>query len=408
MPIPLAILVGLLAIGAALCALYWCIVLYHVIRTAVLVPTLRAGLRTPEPAGGWPSVCVLVPAHNEESCIRIVAESIRRHEYPGRLRAVFVLDRCTDRTRAILDEVFRGDDRAEILELGACPPGWAGKTHALHRGVTDSSGAKSSDILLFIDADTELRDGCVRAAVGLLKARGLAMLSLLSTLTYTRGFEYVSQTAAGMELVRQYPIVRANADRDRRAFANGQFIMLTREAYAQIGGHESIRGEVLEDVALSRRVFAANLRAGLFLAAGLFACRMYANSAEFDRGWKRILSEAAGRKPGRLRRNAWRVRAVGVLLPGLAVAALVSGLTLGPAEDVLLRTALWAGGIGVGSFLAGVLGCYASGRSPLWAMVLYPLGAWRVAGIMSRAAGDLDAGRPTVWAGMAYQAAKRE
>ncbi len=414
MPIPAVILLVFLSVCALLTAIYWSAVLFQFTKNMIVIPTARAGLRLPPPSlssssGGdaeWPELCIIVPAHNEASCIRTVARSIRDHDYP-RLRAVFTLDRCTDATLTILRETLGDDPRFRILEIDACPAGWTGKSHAIHRAVTDALPA-NSERLLFLDADTELRPGCLRATVALMHARELAMLSLLSTLTHKRWFEWLIQPAAGMELVRQYPIIRANANIDRRPFANGQFIMMTRDAYAAIGGHESIRGEVLEDVSLSRQVFKHRLPAGLFLAGGLMYCRMYADLPEFLRGWKRISSEAAGRRPGRLRRNALRMRLVSTILPMVSVAAVVVGLTIGPPGDILTGVTTGLGIAGLVALTLALVGCYAAGHSPLWAIPLYPIGAWRFGGILRAAAADLDAGRPTLWAGLEYAAKKRE
>lgn len=413
-PVAMMLMVALivLAVVAGATLIYWSAVLYHVLRTMVRIPTARRGLRLESSDGaGTARVCAIVPAHNEEACIASVAATLAAQDFPA-LACVFVLDRCTDQTRAVLERAWAGASPApgrdrpelEIIELAECPPGWVGKSHAVWTGATRSALAARADVLLFVDADTTLHPGVVRACAALMRERSVQMLSLLSTLTHHHWFEKLVQPAATMELLRQYPIVRANS-RDRpRAFANGQFIMIASSAYRTIGGHEAIRESVLEDVELARRCAWFKVPAALLLADGLLHCRMYDRYDAFARGWQRIFGESANRKPARLRKIARRVRLVGTVLPGLSLAAAVVGIAAGAGQGApaaaVVCAALGAGAVGV--YAVVLLVTYALGRSPIWAAPGFPIGCWMVGGIMNRAARDLDAGRPTVWGGREY------
>lgn len=406
MPLPLVIsLIGLSLLAAGL-GVYWLVVLGHVIRTARRVPTARAGLALDGAMEGAASVCVVVPAHNEQGAIAGVAEAVRGQDY-SQVRMVFALDRCTDQTRQTLEAALEKDARAEIVEIGTCPGDWAGKVHALWRGVQDSRGAREADILLFIDADTRPAKECVRACVNLLRSRRLAMVSLLSTMTGRRWFDRFVEPAAGIELIRQYPLERSN-DPDsstRRAFANGQFIMITREAYDTIGGHERVRHALLEDIEIAREVARAGLPAGMFMADGMHACRMYDSWGQFTRGWERIYIESCNRKPERLRQFATRVRVTGVWLPAAAVVcAIVGGLAtrLAPGDPLPWISV----GLGAGSIVAmlvSLMAAYRMSRTPLSGAGLYPLGAWLTGSIMRSAARTLERGGTTKWGGREYE-----
>ena len=317
--------------ASAILLLYWGAVLWHVFRTWWSIPTVRAGLEHPLPEDQWPSVCVIVPAHNEESCIAIVAKSLTQQDYPAdRLSLAFALDRCTDRTEEVLGATLAAapNARAEIVRIAECPQGWAGKVNAMWTAVTTVAAARRADVLLFADADTMLDPQCLKACLGLMGHRGLDMLSLLSTLTRDRWFECMTQPVAGMELVRMYPVTRTNFPSQERPFANGQFIMIRREAYERFEGHKAVHWAVLEDVELARAADRAKVPLGVFLADGMLYCRMYANWAEFRRGWKRIFTESANRKRSRLVGIAWRLRALGVFLPALAAVGACTGLGL--------------------------------------------------------------------------------
>ena len=360
---PHTLLVGygwFLGVGAVAAIVLWQLVWVRVGRATHGIPTLRFGqaLAAAHPPSG--RVCVVVPAHNEARVIASLVRSLRDETY-RELRVVLALDRCTDDTAALARAAFGDDNRFEIVAIDSCPLDWAGKVHAVHVGVTQSRNAADADYLLFADADTVFAPGCIAAALALMRERNLDFLSLLSTLTYRTWFERVVQPAATLELMRQYPLTLANAATGRRPFANGQFMLFTRAAYEDVGGHAAVKSALLEDIALSRRIDARKRAAGLFLAAGLFHCSMYGDWAQFRRGWKRIYTEAADRNARRLAHSALRARWLGTLV----------------------RIAMLS-------------------DAPVWIAPLHIVGAWLIAGVLDEAATDIRSRTPTHWGGREY------
>lgn len=396
-----------LALGAGSLALlvYWSVGLWRLART-LRIPTARAGLALAAARPPAASVCVVIPAHNEEAVIGGLVASLRDQDHPS-LRVVLCLDRCTDGTAEVVRRAIGDDERFEIIEIDACPADWAGKVHAIWTGVQRSAAASTADLLLFADADTTFSPACVRAAAALLEERGADVLSLLSTLTSDRWFERLVQPAASMELLTQYPLHRANRRTRRRAFANGQFILFRREAYHALGGHAAVRDELLEDLALARLAADRGLHASVHIAAGLLRCRMYHSWAEFRRGWKRIYTEGAKRRPARLRRASVRLRVFGTLLVLAAVAGALFPLLPHARPD---GSAGWDWGLAVAAltvWASVMLASYRRQSAPLWAAIGYPIGAWLTAGILSEAARDLERGVPTTWAGRDYTRVRR-
>ncbi len=398
-PLTGAILAALAA--ASLFAAAWHAVLwFRAARFSASTPTLRDGLGLPLPEGEAPAVCVVVPAHDEQAVIARLARSLTAQDYPT-LRMVFALDRCSDDTRGELERALEGDRRAEIVEIDACPDDWAGKVHAAHQGVTRAAGAERADLLLFTDADTWYEPGAVRAAVALLHHRGLGLLSLLSTLTHRRWFEWVVQPAAGLELVRRFPIDRLNREGGAIRFANGQFMLFRRELYDEIGGHAAVKGELLEDLAFARAARRSDRwsRIGVLLADGVMRCEMYHDWPEFRRGWKRIFTEAARRRVRLLRRDAARQALGGAALPLACVAC----LAVAPLADGWPRLgALAAGAMGLAAYTGAMLAVAAQQRAPRRVVLTFPLGALLSASILWSAAADLRRGRATAWGGRAY------
>lgn len=419
MPYVLDILLVVLTPATVVLLAYWGIGLARLIEMWRRIPTMRDGVRLAAHHPPRGSICIVVPAHNEEAAIGTLIESLKAQEYAD-MTVLLCLDRCTDGTLQAAHSSIGHDSRFRIVEVTECAEGWSGKVHAVWMGSMQPE-AREADYLLIADADTVFDPACISAAIALMDHRDLDLLSILSTLTADRWFERIVQPAAGLELVRQYPLTRANRQGSRqrgtpagevgppgrrRAFANGQFMLFRREAYDAVGGHEAVRDELLEDIALARRIAEANRPAGVFLADGMVTCRMYDSWDGFRNGWKRIYTESARRKVRRLCRAAVVAMMTGSVLPvaagiNLAVSIALLGdprepwQTIGTAGMVLSVMAL-------GTWLTVVTAAYRIGRISLLAVPGFVLGSWLVGWILAQAAFDLRARKPLNWGGRVY------
>ena len=395
----------LIAVAAGLA--FWLTVAWRVRRSMRGDPTVRAGLALPAPPAvdaqaTWPKVSIIIPVHNEEDLIDRSVSALRGQRY-DELELIFVLDRCTDGTADILRRHAETDDRIVLIENEACPDDWAGKCHAARLGAGQAGG----DYLLFTDADTVFDPDLVRASVALAVHRDIHLLSLLSTLRCTRTFERIAQPVASLTLMRMYPLERINRPRAEpgrgRPFANGQFMLFDRAWYEKIGGHAAVKDALLEDIALARALHEAGGQCGIFLADGMLTCAMYESPAEFNLGWKRIFIEACKRKPARLRKNALRLLANGLVMPIIQAAALIVGVMILFSHPPNLGLALVP--LTVGGWLTQLftlMHIYGLAGAPHFAALLYPAGCWMVARIMLAGAGDLTHRRPIPWAGREY------
>lgn len=369
-------------------------------KTAREVPSLKAGVALADAGASVQKVCAIVPAHNEEASIGAVLSSLRAQAGVD-LRVVVALDRCTDRTRERALAAIAGDPRFEILDVGACPAGWAGKVNALWQAASASPAARGSDLLLFLDADVTMRPDCLRAAMALRHTRGLGMVTLLSTLRHRHWFERLVQPACAMELAYEFPLHRANRLRNRRPFVNGQFVLVGRADYDRLGGHAAVAADIMEDFALARLTADDGMAVGVFPADGLLVANMYDSWSAFLRGWTRIFVSGAGRKVPRLRKWSIRLAIACAALP-IAVAAALVGASV-------VEAPWWTRGLAMGSALAGTVAwggvvayVYAKQRAPLWSALVNPIGFAITAWIMWRAARTLQQRRPIAWAGRSY------
>ncbi|MBU6414017.1 MAG: glycosyltransferase [Planctomycetes bacterium] len=400
---------GLGTLAAIAGVTQWVIMLSRMATSMRQVPMLEEGLS--HPLKRMPCVHLIVPAHNEERVIEALLDSLRMQEYPG-LRVTLALDRCTDKTAELARARIAGDDRFEILEIESCPADWAGKVNAVHQAAQRAlSASESPELIAFADADVAMHPKCLMACVGLMSQRRLDLLSVLSTLTSDLWFEKVIQPSACMELVRQFPILRANGSPAQRPFANGQFMLFTREVYQRIGGHEGAKDELLEDLALSRKVAEARQSAGVFLAGDMLMCAMYPNYAAFVRGWRRIFIEAAKCKVSRLYRHALTALWMGTLMPLGCIAAVMGGIGLmrlgagGGVAGWASVLAMCGTALGVIALLLQVVGSALIarlGRSSPWWVFTSIFGSLCTGWMLWTAARELSAGVPVRWAGREY------
>jgi hypothetical protein len=80
-------------------------------------------------------------------------------------------------------------------------------------------------------------------------------------------------------------------DPDRRlAAANGQFILVDRDAYFSVGGHRAIGTKVLEDVALAHNIKRGPRVIRFRYAPEALSARMYRSTSEMVEGWTKNLA----------------------------------------------------------------------------------------------------------------------
>jgi glycosyltransferase involved in cell wall biosynthesis len=239
---------------------------------------------SPEPgAEGELPVSVIIPARNEEATIGACVESLLRQ--PARPAELLVVDdRSTDGTAQAVKEAAGGFPQLKILANDGLPEGWTGKNRACHVGFE----AADQPWLLFTDADTVHARGSLAAALAFAEEHKLDALSLLPRLEARSFWERVVQPMVGGICVLWYPARKVNDPYDPAVFANGQYFLISREAYFAIGGHEACRGALLEDVAMARALKRNRRRFFLGYGPAMVTTRMYTRFRELWAGWLRI------------------------------------------------------------------------------------------------------------------------
>jgi glycosyltransferase involved in cell wall biosynthesis len=277
MMVELAIVCWLVPVTVA-----WLLGLVRAIR-AVHDPRYRVG-PADEAAPADVAVSVIVPARDEASEIEACVRSAFEQDHP--VEVVVLDDGSTDGTKAVLAGI---ENTALVVVHGgddALPPGWLGKPWACQRAARHATG----DWLLFIDADVRLAPAAVSRAVRYAIGHRLDLLSGLGTLVnVSLGERVVQPVVAGAILAANHLSEVNDPDRPDKALASGQFLLFRRAAYDQIGGHEAVAGNVLDDVGLALAVKRAGLGFHLVHMRELYSCRMYRSGADAWRGWRKNL-----------------------------------------------------------------------------------------------------------------------
>lgn len=233
-------------------------------------------------------VSVIIPARNEEASIARAVESVSMQPEVGEV--IVINDKSTDRTADILAELAARIPKLKVLATSGLPLGWAGKNHALSIGAEAASG----DWLLFTDADTYHLFGSVRRALTDAVDHDAVWVSYSPEQEVETFWEKALIPFVYCRLAAKYSYARVNDPREPDAAANGQFILALRDAYNAIGGHAAVAGEILEDVALARRMKRAGY--GIYFAApiGIVKTRMYRSFRAMWQGWTKNLYPLMG------------------------------------------------------------------------------------------------------------------
>ncbi len=225
-------------------------------------------------------ISIIVPMRNEEKNAARCLEGLLAQDYPE-FEVIVVDDMSTDGTTSILKGFESGHRNLRIVKGTERPEGWIGKSWALTQGVEVSGGG----LLLFIDADTHSRPEMLKSAVVYMKNNGLDMLSLFPYQEVISFWERVIQPLVFGVIFNAYPHEKVNDPACDVYLACGQFILIPREVYEAVGGHEAVKGKIVEDFELAALVKRSGYRLGIAGGGNLISTRMYTCFSEIWEGW---------------------------------------------------------------------------------------------------------------------------
>ena len=230
---------------------------------------------------------IIIPARNEENnlpkLLRSLAEqSIRPKEI------IVVDDASTDRTAEIARQ-----HSAKVVASQPLPDGWRGKTWACRQGAQIATGK----FFLFLDADTWFEPDGVARALSEFPAKDGGALSIAP---HHRVQNFHEQFSAFFNLIMLAGTGAFTLRGDRMAKPGllGQFLLIDRASYEKVGGHEMVKGRILENFWLAKQLQTANVPTRCRTGRSVFSFRMYPESwRQLVEGWTKGFASGAGQTP---------------------------------------------------------------------------------------------------------------
>jgi glycosyltransferase involved in cell wall biosynthesis len=258
---------------------------------------------------------VIVPARNEEDCLgaclqSLVSQSEEIFELGKDWELIVVDDHSTDRT----EEIARNFTGLTCLNAAKLEPGWTGKNNAIWTAAKRARGRW----LLFTDADTLHEPGDLRRAIHEAERHKVGVLSYSPRQIVTGLAQRSLMPLVFCELALAYPPAKVSDPAQRIAAANGQFLLIEREAYRRLGGHAAVSEKVLEDVELAFLAKRRKIGLRFRYADDALSTRMYRTTGAMIEGWTKNLALLFDNS---LALSAWRAVDIFLLfgLPILAV-----------------------------------------------------------------------------------------
>jgi hypothetical protein len=335
-------------------------------------------------------ISAIVPARNEEDVIGACVESLVRQEEIAEV--LVVNDQSTDRTAAIVKKDMEKFAKVQLLETKQLPAGWVGKNYAVSIGARAAKG----EWLLFTDADAVHGGDSGARALAIAEAEKAVLVSFSPEQVMEAWYEKALIPYVYCRLASKFSYEDVNNPGKAEAAANGQFLMIRSDVYENVGGHASVAGEVLEDVALAKRVKGAGYRIWFGSGKGIVRVRMYRSFDAMWEGWKKNLYPLMGDKVASLARECaiaalpvLTILVVGILAfvfaksPSIALISVVIGILIFSVlyAEQLKRNGFSSGlaGYGIPSrllFAAVLLASYRSHRRGKleWKGREYPVG----------------------------------
>ena len=240
-----------------------------------------------------PVVSVIVPARNEEECLAPCLESLVAQSGID-FEVIVVDDASTDRTAEIARSFAAariGADapvrpRVTVVPAPPLPDHWTGKNNAMAAGAKIAKGKW----LLFTDADTVHKPGSLARAVAEAEEHSAALLSYSPEQEVRTFWEKAVMPVVFAELAATYPPKKVNDPASPIAAANGQYLLISREACDAVGGHAAISSNLLEDVAMARLVKSSGRKIFFRYGGDAVRTRMYRSWEQMKEGWTKNLA----------------------------------------------------------------------------------------------------------------------
>lgn len=290
----------------------------------------------PPPTGAQPLVSIVVAGRNEQASIAATVRALFALDYP-RYEVWVVNDRSEDNTGSILAGLQREYPQLNVLTIEQLPPGWLGKTHALHQGAQRCGG----EWLLFTDADVMLEPTTLGRALGYIHRHSVEHLAVSpEVIARGVGLNAFLNFAAFVAMAVLSPW-RVREPASSQSIGVGAFNLVRRDAYLRLGGHRPLAMRPDDDLMLGRALKRAGVRQDFVFGRGLVKVEWYPSLRALIAGLEKNLFAAHAYRTSIVVADTVVVLGVFVapFLLALAVPALAGWLGAAAAAALVLAAA---------------------------------------------------------------------
>ena len=223
----------------------------------------------------YPSLSIIIPVCNEQTSIEKAVTSLLNQDYPN-LELVVVNDRSTDDTGIILDKLKAQYPSLDIVTITELPPNWLGKNHAMHLGAKHANG----EWLLFTDGDIVYSPNSLKRTVNYAIEHHLDNLVIMVDLFYG---SFIYRAFLTFFACAYCFIVMMS-----KSAGCGAFNLIKRTVYDNVGGHEVISLQSIDDMSLGKQVVSKGFRQQLgFAGKGFIYVKWYNSLLDNIKGFEK-------------------------------------------------------------------------------------------------------------------------
>ncbi len=185
------------------------------------------------------------------------------------------------------DGTFEVAQRSGVKVIKVSPPeGWAGKPYACYSGANIAQG----QFLLFLDADVRLKPNFIEELNSIISEN-----EVLSIHPYHTTFKFYEDFSLMFNLVSILGILGAkDVCLHSTSGLFGHCVLFPRKLYFEAGGHELVKGSIIEDLELGLKLKRLGIKTFTIPGKDLLTFRMYGDGFEkLVFGWIKNFSTGA-------------------------------------------------------------------------------------------------------------------
>ena len=224
----------------------WIYLIKSMIETFTLTPYLDKFENT---NNATPKVSIILPARNEEKYLPTCLDSLIDQDYQN-YEIIVIDDSSDDLTGKIIESFSKKNSKVIHVSANSKPDGWMGKNWACMEGYKQATG----ELLLFTDADTKHSKQVISLSVSHLLSLQLDALSVIPKLLTFDFWTKITLPMISTFLHTRFSAINVNNPKKKAAYFFGSFFIIRKKVYEQVGMHEGVKHEIIEDGALGKKV----------------------------------------------------------------------------------------------------------------------------------------------------------